>query len=46
MKQLKYRSAAFLLSNKLDPNAIERVFRAHPMVPSTCNYYRRIKPNI
>ena len=42
MKQLKYRSAAFLLSNKLDPNAIERVFRAHPMVPSTeLNYVNK-----
>jgi len=30
MKQLKYRSAAFLLSNKLDPSAIERVFRSRP----------------
>lgn len=34
MKQLKYRSAAFLLSNKLDPTTIERIFRTRPMKAS------------
>ena len=42
MKQLKYRSAAFLLSNKLDPSAIERVFRSRPMKPSAeLNYVNK-----
>lgn len=35
MNQLKYRSAAFLLANKLDPSAIERVFRNNPIKPSS-----------
>lgn len=34
MNQLKYRSAAFLLSGKLDPSAIERIFRNNLMKPS------------
>ena len=42
MKQLKYRSAAFLLSAKLDPSAIERVFRNRPMKPSAeLNYVNK-----
>ncbi len=42
MKQLKYRSAAFLLSNKLDPSAIERVFRNRPMKASAeLNYVNK-----
>ena len=35
MKQLKYRSAAFLLNSKLDPSTIERIFRSNPMKPSS-----------
>ena len=35
MKQLKYRSAAFILSSKLDPTALERIFRNRPMKPSS-----------
>ena len=34
MKQLKYRSAAFLLSSRLDPSTIERRFRENPLRPS------------
>ena len=42
MKQLKYRSAAFLLSAKLDPSAIERVFRNRPLKPSSeLNYVNK-----
>ncbi len=35
MKQLKYRTAAFLLTSRLDPSAIERCFRENPLRPST-----------
>ncbi len=42
MKQLKYRSAAFLLNSKLDPSAIERIFRNRPMKPSAeLNYVNK-----
>lgn len=42
MKQLKYRSAAFLLGTKLDPMAVERIFRNRPQRPSTeLNYVNK-----
>lgn len=42
MNQLKYRSASFLLNSKLDPSHIERIFRNHPLKPSTeLNYINR-----
>ncbi len=35
MKRLKYRSAAFLLGNRLEPSAVERILRARPQRPSS-----------
>lgn len=34
MKQLKYRTAAFLLTSRLDPSTIERRFLENPLRPS------------
>ncbi len=34
MRNLKYRSAAFLLGAKLDPSAVERILRSRPQRPS------------
>ncbi len=39
MKPLKYRPAAFLLENKLDPDAVERAFQGRPMSPSAALEY-------
>ncbi len=35
MKHFKYRSAAFLLGNRLEPSAVERILRTRPQRPST-----------